>query len=130
MRYLVCSVRPWFSGTANAIYQNIAFIENYDPENVLILSGDHIYKMDYSKMLAYHKEKNADCTIAVSYTHLDVYKRQGMPSGRFTFEGFLSVNKASRTEHIQSIVKEPRTMIFYEAPHKIGACLLYTSRCV
>ena len=43
----------------------------------------------------------------------------GMPSGRFTFEGFLSVNKASRTEHIQSIVKEPRTMIFYEAPHKI-----------
>lgn len=47
----------------------------------------------------------------------------GMPSGRFTFEGFLSVNKASRTEHIQSIVKEPRTMIFYEAPHKIGATL-------
>ena len=45
----------------------------------------------------------------------------GMPSGRFTFEGFLSVNKASRTEHIQSIVKEPRTMIFYEAPHKLGA---------
>ena len=47
----------------------------------------------------------------------------GMPSGRFTFEGFLSVNKASRTEHIQSIVKEPRTMIFYEAPHKLGATL-------
>ncbi len=47
----------------------------------------------------------------------------GMPSGRFTFEGFLSVNKASRTEHIQSIIKEPRTMIFYEAPHKIGATL-------
>ena len=42
----------WFSGTANAIYQNIAFIENYDPENVLILSGDHIYKMDYSTCLA------------------------------------------------------------------------------
>lgn len=47
----------------------------------------------------------------------------GMPSGRFTFEGFLSVNKASRTEHIQSIVKEPRTMIFYEAPHKLSATL-------
>ena len=47
----------------------------------------------------------------------------GMPSGRFTFEGFLSVNKASRTEHIQRIVKEPRTMIFYEAPHKLGATL-------
>ena len=47
----------------------------------------------------------------------------GLPTGRFTFEGFLSVNKASRTEHIQSIVKEPRTMIFYEAPHKLGATL-------
>ena len=47
----------------------------------------------------------------------------GLPTGRFTFEGFLSVNKASRTEHMQSIVKEPRTMIFYEAPHKLGATL-------
>ena len=55
----------WFSGTANAIYQNIGFIEMYDPDNVLILSGDHIYKMDYSKMLAYHKQKNAACTIAM-----------------------------------------------------------------
>ena len=55
----------WYKGTANAIYQNINFIERYDPEYVLILSGDHIYKMDYSKMLDYHKEKNADCTIAM-----------------------------------------------------------------
>ena len=55
----------WYKGTANAIYQNIPFIERYDPEYVVILSGDHIYKMDYSKMLAFHKEKNADCTIAV-----------------------------------------------------------------
>ena len=47
----------------------------------------------------------------------------GMPSGRFTFEGFLSVNKASRTEHIQSIVKEPRTMIFYESPYRVVKCL-------
>ena len=54
-----------YKGTANAIYQNINFIERYDPEYVLILSGDHIYKMDYSKMLDYHKEKNADCTIAM-----------------------------------------------------------------
>ena len=51
----------WYKGTANAIYQNINFIERYDPEYVLILSGDHIYKMDYSKMIDYHKEKNADC---------------------------------------------------------------------
>jgi glucose-1-phosphate adenylyltransferase len=55
----------WYKGTANAIYQNINFIDRYNPEYVLILSGDHIYKMDYSKMIAFHKEKNADCTIAM-----------------------------------------------------------------
>ena len=55
----------WYKGTANAIYQNIEFIERYNPEYVLILSGDHIYKMDYSMMLDFHKEKNADCTIAM-----------------------------------------------------------------
>jgi glucose-1-phosphate adenylyltransferase len=54
----------WYRGTANAIYQNINFIDKYEPEYVAILSGDHIYKMDYSKMLAYHKEKGAACTIA------------------------------------------------------------------
>ena len=48
----------WYSGTANAIYQNINYIERYNPEYVVILSGDHIYKMDYNKMLEYHKEKN------------------------------------------------------------------------
>ena len=55
----------WYKGTANAIYQNITFIDRYNPEYVAILSGDHIYKMDYSDMLAFHKEKNADCTIAM-----------------------------------------------------------------
>lgn len=55
----------WYSGTANAIYQNITYIDRYNPEYVVILSGDHIYKMDYSKMIAFHKENNADCTIAV-----------------------------------------------------------------
>ena len=55
----------WYKGTANAIYQNINFIDRYDPEYVCILSGDHIYKMDYSEMLAYHKEKDAACTIAM-----------------------------------------------------------------
>ena len=54
-----------YRGTADAISQNIDFIDNYDPEYVLILSGDHIYKMNYAKMLAYHKEMNADATIAV-----------------------------------------------------------------
>lgn len=55
----------WYKNTANAIYQNINFIDRYDPEYVVVLSGDHIYKMDYSKMLAYHKEKDAACTIAM-----------------------------------------------------------------
>ena len=55
----------WYKGTANAIYQNINFIDRYDPEYVVILSGDHIYKMDYNKMLEYHKEKDAACTIAM-----------------------------------------------------------------
>ncbi len=55
----------WFKGTADAIYQNIGFLDLYDPEYVVILSGDHIYKMDYSDMLAVHKKNAADCTIAV-----------------------------------------------------------------
>ena len=55
----------WYKGTANAIYQNIQFIDRYNPEYVAILSGDHIYKMDYAKMLQFHKEKDAACTIAM-----------------------------------------------------------------
>ncbi|QCX33359.1 glucose-1-phosphate adenylyltransferase [Caloramator sp. E03] len=63
--YLKSKRGEWYKGTANAIYQNIEFIEQYNPKYVLILSGDHIYKMDYSSMIRYHKEKNADATIAV-----------------------------------------------------------------
>lgn len=55
----------WYKGTANAIYQNIEFVDKFNPKYVVILSGDHIYKMDYSKMLKFHKSKNADATIAV-----------------------------------------------------------------
>lgn len=55
----------WYKGTANAIYQNIHFIDRYNPEYVAVLSGDHIYKMDYNKMLEYHKQNNAACTIAM-----------------------------------------------------------------
>jgi len=55
----------WYKGTANAIYQNIQFIDRYNPEYVAILSGDHIYKMDYAKMLQFHKDKDAACTIAM-----------------------------------------------------------------
>ena len=68
----------WFSGTANAIYQNIGFIEMYDPDNVLILSGDHIYKMDYSDMLREHTESGAACTIAVLQVSMDEASRFGI----------------------------------------------------
>ena len=70
----------WYRGTANAIYQNLEFIDRYDPEYVLILSGDHIYKMDYSKMLAYHKEMQADCTIAVIDVPIEEASRFGIMS--------------------------------------------------
>ena len=68
----------WYKGTANAIYQNIDFIDRYNAEYVLILSGDHIYKMDYSKMLAHHIEKNADCTIAVLDVPIEEASRFGI----------------------------------------------------
>ncbi len=70
----------WYKGTANAIYQNMNFINRYDTEHVIILSGDHIYKMDYNKMLEYHKEKNADCTIAVLDVPLEEASRFGIMS--------------------------------------------------
>ena len=63
--YQSASGASWYKGTANAIYQNIGFVDLYDPEYVLVLSGDHIYKMDYSLMLRRHKETGADCTISV-----------------------------------------------------------------
>ena len=68
----------WFSGTANAIYQNIGFIDSYDPENVVILSGDHIYKMDYADMLREHLEKDATCTISVLEVTLEEATRFGI----------------------------------------------------
>ena len=68
----------WYNGTANAIYKNINFIDDYDPEYVLILSGDHIYKMDYSEMLSFHKEKNAEVTIAVIEVPWDEANRFGI----------------------------------------------------
>ena len=68
----------WYSGTANAIYQNLAFLDRYNPEYVLILSGDHIYTMDYNKMLQAHKDKGADCTIAVLNVSLEEASRFGI----------------------------------------------------
>ena len=70
----------WYRGTANAIYQNLEFINRYDPEYVLVLSGDHIYKMDYAKMLNYHKKMGADCTIAVIDVPIEEASRFGIMS--------------------------------------------------
>lgn len=89
----------WYKGTANAIYQNINFIDRYNPEYVVILSGDHIYKMDYSKMLSFHKEKNADCTIAM----LEVPWEE---ASRF---GLMIVNDDGSISEFEEKPKNPRS---------------------
>lgn len=76
--YATESGGQWYRGTADAIYRNIDFIDNYDPEYVLILSGDHLYKMDYSKMLKFHKENNADLTISVMEVPMEEANRFGI----------------------------------------------------
>ena len=76
--YVSGSEGQWYSGTANAIYQNIPFIDQYEPEYVLILSGDHIYKMDYAKMLSFHEKKGADATIAVLTVPMEEASRFGI----------------------------------------------------
>ena len=76
--YVKGSRGEWYSGTANAIFQNLAFIERYSPEYVLVLSGDHIYKMDYAAMLRHHIEKQADATIAVLEVPLEEAHRFGI----------------------------------------------------
>ena len=76
--YTAGKTGEWYKGTANAIYQNIKYIEQYDPEYVLILSGDHIYKMNYNKMLEFHKEKKADLTVAHINVPLEETSRFGI----------------------------------------------------
>ncbi len=70
----------WYKGTANAIWQNMEFINQYDADLVLVLSGDHIYKMDYAKMIDFHKKQNADCTIAVIDVPIEEASRFGIMS--------------------------------------------------
>ena len=72
----------WYKGTANAIYQNLAFIDRYDPEYVLVLSGDHIYKMDYAAMIDYQERTGADCTIAVRDVPMAEASRFGIMNTR------------------------------------------------
>ncbi len=89
----------WYKGTANAIYQNIPFIERYNPDYVVVLSGDHIYKMDYSKMLSFHKEKNAACTIAV-------YEVPMAEASRF---GILNTNEDGSIYEFDEKPKKPKS---------------------
>lgn len=89
----------WYNGTADAIYQNIDFIDRFNPEYVIILSGDHIYKMDYSKMIDFHKEKAADLTIAV----MDVAWEE---AHRF---GIINANIEHRILEFQEKPPEPKS---------------------
>ncbi len=89
----------WYKGTANAIYQNLEFIKRYDPEYVVILSGDHIYKMDYSKMISQHKKTNAACTIAVLEVPYD-------EAGRF---GIMNCNPDGSIYEFEEKPKNPKS---------------------
>lgn len=89
----------WYKGTANAIYQNIGFIDLYDPDYVVILSGDHIYKMDYSKMVERHKEANAACTISV----------MEVPWAEASRFGIMSVDEQDMITEFAEKPKEPKS---------------------
>lgn len=89
----------WYKGTANAIYQNIGFVDKFSPEYIAILSGDHIYKMDYSEMLELHKSSNADCTIAV----INVTKEE---ASRF---GIMNTNPDGTIYEFEEKPKNPKS---------------------
>ena len=89
----------WYKGTANAIYQNIDFIDRYDPEYVVILSGDHIYKMDYAAMVAYHEKHNASCTIAV----------RNVPLAEASRFGILNTNPDNSIYEFEEKPKKPKS---------------------
>ena len=97
--YETASGKSWYTGTANAIYQNISFVDRYNPEYVAILSGDHIYKMDYSKMLDFHKKNNAEATIAV----LEVPWEE---ASRF---GIMTADETGRITEFAEKPKEPKS---------------------
>lgn len=99
--YVTGTTGEWYKGTANAIYQNIGFVDQYDPEYVVVLSGDHIYKMDYSDMLDYHKKVGADVTIAV----LEVEKEE---ASRF---GIMSADANDRIYEFEEKPKNPKSLL-------------------
>lgn len=106
----------WYEGTANAIYQNLNFIKMYKPEYVLILSGDHIYKMDYSKMLRAHIEKGADCTIAA----INVSMKE---ASRF---GILNTNPDGSIYEFEEKPKQPKSTLASMGVYIFTAEKMYT----
>ncbi|MDD6085005.1 MAG: glucose-1-phosphate adenylyltransferase [Oscillospiraceae bacterium] len=99
--YETQSGASWYEGTANAIYQNMRFIERYNPEYVIVLGGDHIYKMDYSKMVDFHIENNADCTISV----IDVPRSE---ASRF---GIMICDENNKVTDFVEKPKEPKSTL-------------------
>ena len=97
--YMSSKGGTWYKGTANAIYQNIGFVDLYDPEYVVVLSGDHIYKMDYSKMVARHKVSGAACTISV----------MEVPWSEASRFGIMNVDEADNITEFQEKPKEPKS---------------------
>lgn len=97
--YVTAKSGEWYKGTANAIYQNIDFVDRYDADYVLILSGDHIYKMDYSKMLDEHQKHGAACTIAVLEVPLS-------EASRF---GIMNADKSGRIVEFEEKPKQPKS---------------------
>ena len=107
--YVKGSSGEWYRGTANAIYQNINYIETYSPEYVVVLSGDHIYKMNYRWMLDYHKEKRADCTISVLNVPLDQASRFGIMN---TDDDLRILEFEEKPEHPKSTLASMGVYIF------------------
>ena len=97
--YEQSSGSDWYKGTANAIYQNIPFIERYNPDYVVVLSGDHIYKMDYSKMVERHKAVGAACTISV----------MEVPWSEASRFGIMSVDENDLITEFAEKPKEPKS---------------------
>ncbi len=91
--------RDWYKGTADAVYQNLQFVEEKNPEFVLILSGDHVYKMDYSRMLSFHKEKDADVTLAVT----------PFPEEELHRFGTVTADESGQVTGFQEKIKHPRS---------------------
>ncbi|SHJ05373.1 glucose-1-phosphate adenylyltransferase [Parasporobacterium paucivorans] len=91
----------WYSGTANSVYQNVNYVNNYDPDYVLILSGDHIYTMDYSIMLEQHRKTNADCTVSVI----------NVPAEEASRFGILSADNKGRITAFEEKPKNPKSTL-------------------